>query len=534
MLALLVLLLVLPPLLHALPLSARPACPVILPVTRQVTPRVIGGEETTSAAAPFAIALSGPLSEASTRRLCTGARLSQLWVVTAAHCGVDTTWTAQLPGGTTVAIAQAYTHEGYKEVTDRVYDIAVLLLSPADVPDGAEIVRVNTSPALPKAGAFVRVTGFGASKDEGPSVDVLRRVDVPVVPFAKCVEAYAFSEKTGKMDGAAQMCSGYLTAGGCDSCDGDSGGPVIQYNAAGDPVLVAVVSAGRGCALPDFPGINLRIDNQMAWMKEKGVEFETEDKAVQVVLDGGYPDTPPDEKVPKPSPKPSPSPSPSPSPLALASSAPPAQVVPPPLPPPASASESAAPESRPSPDSAPEPEKTRQPRPRPERSPAAPSEDTRPGGNQELPAAVVAPAPSASASADSADSADAARPTRTPTPAPGGGLSVSEEEGSGVAASANPSATPSGPTGGPTLQEEDATDATAEAAGADSGGSEDDAQNGGPGGAEAELDGGELDDGSEGKAASTGGDARVAGIVAGALAGVVLISGVVVFIVKTR
>lgn len=48
---------------------------------------------------------------------------------------------------------------------------------------------------------------------------------------------------------------------------GDSGGPMIQYSDSGEPVLVGIVSSGRQCALPDFPGIYIRTAAFSTWME---------------------------------------------------------------------------------------------------------------------------------------------------------------------------------------------------------------------------------------------------------------------------
>lgn len=54
---------------------------------------------------------------------------------------------------------------------------------------------------------------------------------------------------------------------------GDSGGPVIQYDEAGNPVLVAVVSFGVGCARPQFPGVNTRVAFYRDWFERIGMDF---------------------------------------------------------------------------------------------------------------------------------------------------------------------------------------------------------------------------------------------------------------------
>ena len=54
---------------------------------------------------------------------------------------------------------------------------------------------------------------------------------------------------------------------GSDSCEGDSGGPLIKT--MGKPVLVGIVSWGDGCADPTKPGVYVRIDGShyLDWIR---------------------------------------------------------------------------------------------------------------------------------------------------------------------------------------------------------------------------------------------------------------------------
>jgi secreted trypsin-like serine protease len=55
-----------------------------------------------------------------------------------------------------------------------------------------------------------------------------------------------------------------------DSCQADSGGPLVIQGSNGDgtdDVLVGVVSSGTyGCGLLDFPGVYSRISHSYAWI----------------------------------------------------------------------------------------------------------------------------------------------------------------------------------------------------------------------------------------------------------------------------
>lgn len=54
---------------------------------------------------------------------------------------------------------------------------------------------------------------------------------------------------------------------------GDSGGPIIQYNSVNEPVVVGVVSYGGECAAEGSPGVYVRTGAHLAWMQDLGVEF---------------------------------------------------------------------------------------------------------------------------------------------------------------------------------------------------------------------------------------------------------------------
>uniref|UniRef100_A0A8D0ADB2 trypsin n=1 Tax=Sander lucioperca TaxID=283035 RepID=A0A8D0ADB2_SANLU len=78
----------------------------------------------------------------------------------------------------------------------------------------------------------------------------LQEVSVPLVSITQCNAAYGII--TSNM-----ICAG-LPAGGKDSCQGDSGGPLVTKSGS-TWVQVGVVSFGKGCALPGYPGVYTRM-----------------------------------------------------------------------------------------------------------------------------------------------------------------------------------------------------------------------------------------------------------------------------------
>ncbi|XP_037301226.1 trypsin, alkaline A-like [Manduca sexta] len=60
----------------------------------------------------------------------------------------------------------------------------------------------------------------------------------------------------------SMLCAGWLDVGGRDQCFGDSGGPLYHNG-----VVVGVCSWGEQCALPRFPGVNVRVSRFANWIR---------------------------------------------------------------------------------------------------------------------------------------------------------------------------------------------------------------------------------------------------------------------------
>ena len=58
--------------------------------------------------------------------------------------------------------------------------------------------------------------------------------------------------------------------GQIDSCQGDSGGPLVC-----DKKLVGIVSFGKGCARPNFPGVYTKLEKYTKWIDDIAHERHT-------------------------------------------------------------------------------------------------------------------------------------------------------------------------------------------------------------------------------------------------------------------
>ena len=92
-------------------------------------------------------------------------------------------------------------------------------------------------------------------------------VRVPAVTNADCKSDYSEDAITDAM-----ICAGYRGEGGKDACGGDSGGPFVCNN-DGKAVVAGVVSWGKECALPNFPGVYARTTHVLSWIKANMVSY---------------------------------------------------------------------------------------------------------------------------------------------------------------------------------------------------------------------------------------------------------------------
>jgi len=99
------------------------------------------------------------------------------------------------------------------------------------------------------AGDDLVVFGFGTLASGGASPNVMQEVTLDYVSNEECATAY---------DGIFTITSSMLCAArdGKDSCQGDSGGAILDANTQKQ---VGVVSFGEGCADPRYPGVYSRV-----------------------------------------------------------------------------------------------------------------------------------------------------------------------------------------------------------------------------------------------------------------------------------
>ncbi|XP_045461081.1 serine proteinase stubble [Harmonia axyridis] len=240
--------------------------------------RIVGGEKAPFGKWPWQISLRQWRTSTFLHK-CGAALLNENWAITAAHC-VDNVPPSDLLlrlGEHDLSTeSEPYLHQerrvqivaSHPQFDPRTfeYDLALLrFYEPVTFQPNILPVCVPQSDEN-FVGRTAYVTGWGRLYEDGPLPSVLQEVSVPVVNNSVCESMY---RSAGYIEHIPHIfiCAGWRR-GGFDSCEGDSGGPMVIQREDKRFLLAGVISWGIGCAEPNQPGVYTRISEFRHWINQ--------------------------------------------------------------------------------------------------------------------------------------------------------------------------------------------------------------------------------------------------------------------------
>uniref|UniRef100_A0A4W4HKU7 Coagulation factor IX n=1 Tax=Electrophorus electricus TaxID=8005 RepID=A0A4W4HKU7_ELEEL len=242
----------------------------VVPVIPEI--RIIGGSQASPGEIPWQVAL---VVRSTQQVFCGGSILSELWVVTAAHClkerkdaffvRVGELDVSRSEGTEQdLEVEKAVLHPRYDPAVSAYnHDVALLRLRAA-VLFSDQVRPVCLGPkaftdALLHSDTLAMVSGWGRLRFHGRPAGALQKIEVPYVERSEC--------KDSSSDRITQymFCAGYAD-GAKDACQGDSGGPHAS-RFRDTWFLTGIVSWGEECAKKGKFGVYTRVANYYKWIQ---------------------------------------------------------------------------------------------------------------------------------------------------------------------------------------------------------------------------------------------------------------------------
>lgn len=164
------------------------------------------------------------------------------------------------------AVLDATRHSHFKRFGDDEfrYDYSLILLNGTSIHPHVELYRHE----LNATSTEIQVTAMGmgdTDKDRPSRSNYLREVNLTVVPNDVCEHTHGRGISYKGRIHKTHLCT---FGDHKDTCNYDSGSPIIIHNDQGEHALVGMVSWGEECADDIFPAVNSRISEALDWINE--------------------------------------------------------------------------------------------------------------------------------------------------------------------------------------------------------------------------------------------------------------------------
>lgn len=228
-------------------------CSEETPLNRSLHTKIIGGFDADIKSFPYIVSIRKQRTH-----ICGGAYIHKFWVLTAAHCLVESKSKArpilsnvnnfELRMGAT----SLYSNEAQVRIPKRLtihsnynpniylHDIALVKIKqPFIASETVGLIGiVKKEPNYNKT--IAKIAGWGLTDpDANEETIMLKMTSLQIIPKEKCKEIYSGRAYNDHFKDNKVICAGYSKH---DTCTGDSGGPLVYKN-----LVIGLTSFGAGC-----------------------------------------------------------------------------------------------------------------------------------------------------------------------------------------------------------------------------------------------------------------------------------------------
>lgn len=246
--------------------SVLPSMIFLLLIPEGMCERIIGGQEVTPHSRPYMALLK------NNREICAGALIADDWVLTAAHCKMEGSRAQVILGAHSaskdepekqiMAIRKSIRYPKYNKKTHEG-DLKLLQLKKkAKLNKKVDLLPLPETGQDVKPGTMCHVAGWGLTNNQPTDISkFLKEVNVTVIDRKICNDNKHYNSNPEIKPN--MICAG-SPKGGKDSCDGDSGSPLLC-----EGTVRGITSFGkeRKCGDPRYPGVyTLLSQKHLKWI----------------------------------------------------------------------------------------------------------------------------------------------------------------------------------------------------------------------------------------------------------------------------